>query len=316
MNKVYMNGRLVAETRAKVSVYDRGLLYGDGIFETIKADNGRLVFFGEHLKRLKDGARALGLPLTGIKGIEEGTIRLLKTNRLLGRMARVRVTVTRGEDTTGPSISSKRLTTKKATTAARPTIIITARAVSKAAIARLQHAGVKATLLPGAPPPPYGVKSLNYLGNVLGLKQAASCGAYEGIFVDEQGLVSEGTTTNVFIVKGGVLKTPPANPGGNLKAMLKTTVKFKPASGNGAKVLPGITRKAVIAAAKKEKVPLSETPISAKELEGSDEVFITNSIIEVVPITRIDGKRVGGDGLPGPLTRLLQASYRALAYGG
>ncbi|HLE08369.1 MAG TPA: aminotransferase class IV [Thermodesulfobacteriota bacterium] len=289
--KVYINGRIVPSKLACVSVFDRGLNYADGVFETMKAKEGRVFLLKEHLKRLKRGAEILNIPSPPFGEMEKAIKKLLKINNLSGKKANIKIILTRGEDMGG------HLPQKKP----KPTVIITARRLDTESIRRMQKTGVKAVLL-NSPPfskasPSFlkrgqgrlgglgGIKSLDYLSNVLGKIKAQKKGAYEGIFI-ENGKLLEGTSTNVFIVKDGVLKTPP------LKSILQ-----------------GITRKAVIDIAKKSHIPAKETPVSAGELKKAAEAFITNSIIGIVPLIRVDSFRIGS-GKRGNITRLLQEYLR------
>ena len=299
--KVYINGRIVPSKLACVSVFDRGLNYADGVFETMKAKEGRVFLLKEHLKRLKRGAEILNIPSPPFGEMEKAIKKLLKINNLSGKEANIKIIITRGEDMGG------HLPQKKP----KPTVIITARRLDTENIRRLQEKGVRAILLkgrfnspsifnpPSVPPLLKGgkggfhegwlmgrIKSLNYLPNVLGKMEASKKGAYEGIFVQD-GKLLEGTSTNIFIVEKGVLKTPPVSSG----------------------ILPGITRKTVIELAKKGNIPVKEAPVGAGELKKADEAFITNSIIEIVPLIRVDSFRIGS-GKRGKITKLLQESLR------
>jgi len=274
--KVYINGRIVPSKLACVSVFDRGLNYGDGLFETMKAKEGRVFLLKEHLQRLKRGAEILNIPSPPFGEMEKAIKKLLKINNLSGKEANIKIILTRGEDMGG------HLPQKKP----KPTLIITVKPLETERIKRMRERGVKAVLLKDFTYfPPEGIKSLNYLMNVLGKMEASKKGAYEGIFV-KGGKILEGTSTNIFIVKGGVLKTPP----------LKS-------------ILPGITRKIVIELVKTINIPAKETPVSSSELKRSDEAFITNSIIGIVPLTRVDSFRIGS-GKRGKITKLLQESLR------
>ena len=300
--KVYINGRIVPSKLACVSVFDRGLNYADGVFETMKAKEGRVFLLKEHLKRLKRGAEILNIPSPPFGEMEKAIKKLLKINNLSGKEANIKIIITRGEDMGG------HLPQKKP----KPTVIITARRLDTENIRRLQEKGVRAILLkgrfnspsifnpPSVPPLLKGgkggfhegwlmgrIKSLNYLPNVLGKMEASKKGAYEGIFVQD-GKLLEGTSTNIFIVEKGVLKTPPVSSG----------------------ILPGITRKTVIELARTAgTLMVKEKSISTLELKRSGEAFITNSIIGIVPLIRVDSFRIGS-GKRGKITKLLQESLR------
>ena len=283
-NYVYMNGRIIEEARARVSVFDRGLNYGDALFETMKAAEGRVPLLKEHMGRLLAGAKLLEIPKSGLKkltsDIRGGVLgRLLKKNGLVAGAAGVRITVTRGVDA-GNYLPKRGLS---------PTVIITARAVDEGRIAGIRKNGVRGVLLSKNLPALAGVKTVNFLPNVLGRAEAERRGASEGIFVDPGGYVTEGTASNIFIVKKGVIKTPPLS-----KNALSTGV------------LPGITRAGAIKSARAERIPLKETRVSAADLLGSDEAFLTSSIMGVVALIEVDSKSIGPDGKMGPVTSLIQ----------
>lgn len=283
--KVYLNGSLVFEDRASVPVFDRGLLYGDGLFETMKAAHGVVAFKDAHIKRLKKGARLLGIPAKAInlKGFfddvkNNALERLLEANRLHNGTAYLRITVTRGQD---PGNYGR-------TTCSAPTVLVTTRPLDAKQITAQQRRGIKAVFIKGYCPSIPWIKTLNYLPNVLGKAEAARKGASEGIFVDHDGCVTEGTSTNVFIVTDGIIKTPPVYEG---------------TPGRG--VLPGIIRQAVILAARKLGLTVKESAILPTDLLSADEVFLTNSAVDIVPLVRV-GAKIIGNNKPGKVTRALQ----------
>ena len=277
--KVFINGKILPEDKACVSVFDRGLSYGDGIYETMKARDGQPLFLNEHLKRLRTGGRFLGL--TGIKGFEDmirgGALQKLLNANGLGRgEAYVKLLVTRGPD------KASHLPAKGIS----PTLIIIAKPIDTALIRGIQEKGVSAVFVDDVLPALPGVKSLNYLPSVLARMKANRRRAFEAIFVKD-GFVEEGSSSNVFIVKGGRLLTPP--------------LSGTPSEG----VLAGVTRAAVMIASKKNGITVRETRLRPKDLYRADEAFITNSIMDAVPLVAIEGKKVGG-GRPGMLTKLMQ----------
>jgi D-amino acid aminotransferase len=290
-NYVYINGRIVEEAKARVSVFDRGLNYGDGLFDTMKAEHGAVISMQEHMDRLLAGAKVLGIPRSGLKKLRTDVrsgvlLRLLKKNGLAKGAASLRITVTRGVDPEGGHAPKRGLS---------PTVIITVRAVDETLVARHQKSGVKAVLIKGAAPALAGIKTINFLPNVLGRVEAKRRGAMEGIFVDHTGAVTEGTAANLFIVKRGVIKTPPVS---------------KVALSRG--VLPGVTRASVMALAKSERIPLKEVRVSVGDLLGCDEAFLTSSVMEVVPLIEVDSRPIG-PGRPGAVTRRIQrAGEKAL----
>ena len=294
--RVYLNGKFVDAEKAVVSIFDRGLRYGDGLFETMRAYNGRILFFKEHIERLRTSALSIAISKAALdrtlKGIKSNIEGLFKLNKLTGKDAYVRITLTRGGTLRTTHLPPER---------PLPTLIIDTEEIDLSAIERLQSKGVTAIGVEGSNYSTVGaVKSLNYLSNVLGKREAAKAGAYEAIFTCADGRILEGTSTNIFIVKNGIIKTP------------KSTCL--PTGSTGA-ILEGITRGAVIRIAREEKIELQETSLSRKDLLASDEAFITNSIIEIVPLIGFDGKVIGvksKGALPrgGPVTAIIQKRYK------
>jgi len=278
--KVYINGHLVSEDMACVSVFDRGLNYGDGIFETMKALDGKVIFLKDHLTRLKGGLRAIGMPRSAINDIENdlkgGVLeRLLKINGLSKGFAYLKIVVTRGPDRGGhfplknPS----------------PTVIVVCKGLDLKAVSKYNKRGVKITLMEGLRPALPAIKSLNFLPNVLGKLYASRRRSFEAIFADRDSLI-EGTSTNLFVVKGGIILTPAAG---------KTSFG----------ILPGIMRKNVIRCARTNNIPIKETNVRVPDILNSEEAFLTNSILDIVPVTRVDSTPIG-KGKPGAVTRLMQ----------
>jgi branched-chain amino acid aminotransferase len=274
---VHLNGRLLAASRARISVFDRGLLYGDGLFETLRAYKGSPFGLDEHLSRLQASASFLGIGLPR-QPWQEDIVALLRRNKLVDTDAWVRITVTRG--VAAPTLlPPSRL---------HPTIIISAGPLHPA-IARVQRRGARVALLPFAR---HGVlaehKVLNYLPAVLGKIIAARHRAFEGVFVNADGLVTEGTTSNIFVWRHTHLLTPPA--GG---------------------VLPGLTRRLILEAAVADGLRVTERPLTTHELLDADEAFITSSLVEVVPIIAVDARSIG-NGQVGARTQRLQRLYRQM----
>jgi D-amino acid aminotransferase len=271
---VFLNGRIVDDNRASISVYDRGLLYGDGLFETMRAYKGVTFAIEEHFHRLRTSADILGLPIPNLDWparIHE----LLEKNGLGRQDAWVRLTVTRGP--AEPRVLPPDI--------AKPTTILMVRALDRQ-IAGHQQRGVKVALLPFSR---HGFipehKSLNYLPAVVGKVLATHHGAYEGLFVRTDHILTEGTTTTAFIVRDGTLITSPE--GG---------------------ILPGITRRIVIELARGQGVRVLEREIATTDLRLADEAFLTSSMIEIVPIVLVDDIALG-TGAPGSLTVKLQRLY-------
>ncbi len=286
---VYLNGRIVPEAKALIPVFDRGLVFGDGIFETLKAESGVPLFVPQHFKRLHRGLRAIGIEKSAIDklvdDIKEGLLfKLLRKNGLMNNAASIRITITRGVEKKG--FAPRRPT--------RPTVIIYTRSVNTEEVKRAQTSGLTGALIKGYGPALPGIKSLNFLPNVLGRGEANSKGLFEGIFVDSNEGVLEGTASNIFIVKNGKIKTPVAGSG-------------RAAGG----VLPGVTRGVVIKIAKRKKIPITEARITEAELMRADEIFLTNTLWEIAPIKKIENKKIGKS-VPGPVTERLQEAYRGV----
>ena len=273
---VFLNGRIVEASRATVSVYDRGLLYGDGLFETMRAYKGVTFAIEEHFHRLRTSADILGLPVPNLDW--PGTIAaLLERNDLARQDAWVRLTITRGP--AEPRVLPPDLP--------KPTTIVMVRPLDRD-IADHQKRGVKIALLPFSR---HGFipehKSLNYLPAVVGKVLASYHGAYEGLFVRSDHVLTEGTTTSVFVVRDGALFTSPE--GG---------------------ILPGVTRAMVIELALKNGMRVVERDITTTDLRLADEAFLTSSMIEIVPIVHVDEAPLG-PGQPGTQTMKLQKLYQA-----
>ena len=274
---VQVNGRLLAASRARISVFDRGLLYGDGLFETLRTYKGRPFALNEHLSRLRGSASFLGirLPRRSWRG---DIAALLRRNRLLDTDAWLRITLTRG-------VAAPRLVPPARM---RPTVILTTGPIDPA-ITPAQRRGVRVVLLPFARDGFLAEhKVISYLPAVLGKSIAARHQAFEGLFVDGEGMVTEGTTSNIFIWRNASLLTPPVKS-----------------------LLPGVTRRLIIEAAVADGLRVIEQPLRTEDLLEADEAFLTSSLAEVVPIIEVDTRAIG-DGRVGPRTRRLQHAYRQM----
>ena len=272
---VQLNGRFVPAERAQISVFDRGLLYGDGLFETLRTYRGHPFAFDHHLARLQASADFLGFAVPR-RPWQRDIESLLKKNGLLGTDAWVRITVTRG-------VSARGLLPP---TRPRPVLIVMAGPLDPA-IARVQRFGARVALVPFAR---HGFlaehKVLSYLPGVLGKVMAARHEAFEGLFVNADGCITEGTTTNVFAWRGKRLLTPPV-----------------------AGILPGITRRLVIELAVADGVRVAEQPLSTDDLLDAEEAFLTSSLAEVVPIVAVNARNIG-NGAVGRRTQRIQHLYR------
>lgn len=271
-------GKLVRREEAVVSVFDRGFLYGDGVFETLRSYGATMFRANEHYQRLVRSATAIGMTVPfSIPEMEARCAALLDANEV--RNALLRVTVTRGLQSGGIGIGG----------AGEPTVTITPRQTPTWDI----ETGLKAIVAqtrrihPAALNPE--IKSMNYLNNILAKAEAERMGADEAIMLNDRGQVAEGTVGNVFIVERGRLRTPAREAG----------------------IIVGITRAAVLEVARERGQPFEEALFGTKLLNSADEAFMTGTGYEVLPITKIDGKPVGS-GKPGRLTQELGAGFKAL----
>jgi len=277
---VWLNGRLVDVRRARVSALDRGILHGDGVYDTWRTYGGRPFAVTRHLARLAAATRRLELPPPGDAETWTARTRLLLERNALPDGA-ARLTITRGDAGGGPAPER----------AAPPTMLLTVRPIPPNLDA-LHADGVAATLLPFARDagPGWGaVKLVGHASAVIGKMRAARKHAFEGLYVTPEGFVTEGTTSNLFAVVRGVLVTPPAD----------------------GTILRGVTRDLVLRVAHRARIPVHEAPLRATRLHRADELFVTSSTIELVAVTRLDGRRIG-DGRPGPVVTGLRASYQTM----
>ena len=277
---IYIDGKYLPKEEAHISVFDHGFLYGDGVFEGIRAYNGRVFRLQEHLDRLYDSARTIDLKVPVPKEEMAGIIlEVLRRNKLSNGY--IRPLVTRGVGDLG-------LDPRKCPIAS----VIVIAVEWGAMYGDLYEKGLKAITVsvrrnPAEALPP-NVKSLNYLNNILGKIEANYKGGDEAIFFDTNGYVSEGSGDNIFIVKNGIIFTPPTL--NNLR---------------------GITRAVVLEIAKSHGLTLVEQNLGYYDMYSADEVFVTGTAAEVAPIVLIDGRAIG-TGKPGPVTRQLMAAFRTV----
>ncbi len=278
---IYLDGELVERDQAKISVYDHGLLYGDGVFEGIRAYNGRVFRLDEHLERLERSARAimLDIPLSR-EELAEATVRTCRANEV--HDGYIRLVVTRGVGDLG-------LDPRKCPT---PSIFIIAANVQFYP-EELYEAGLPLITVstrrnsPACLDP--GVKSLNYLNNILGKIECILANVEEGIMLTNAGMVSECTGDNIFVRLGDELLTPPAEAG----------------------IVDGITRAALIELARDEGIAVAERLFPITDVHAADECFLTGTAAELVPVVMVDGRTIG-DGKPGPMTKRLLKRFREL----
>ncbi len=273
----HLNGALVPLAEARVSVLDRGFLFGDGVYEMVPAYGGRPFRLEAHLDRLGRSLAAVGIPNPHDPGRWRAIVEEVVAANGGGDLA-VYLQVTRGAAPARDHAPPTDL---------RPTVLVMASPLRPRA-AEVMEAGVSAVRLEDIRWARCDIKAVTLLANVLARREAARRGAAEAILVRD-GEVTEGAASNVFAVLGGVLVTPPKGP----------------------RLLPGITRDVVLELAAAEGIPAREAPVAADDLDRAEEIWLTSSTRELVPVTRLDGVPVG-DGRPGPLWRRLDAAYQAL----
>ena len=282
--KIWLDGKLVGEADAKISVFDHGLLYGDGVFEGIRVYNGRVFELEAHIKRLYESAKTIRLevPMSRSKLIS-AVEKTVEANSVIDGY--IRLVVTRGVGTLGlnPFICENGRLFIIA-----DNIQLYPEDLYEKGMKVISAATVRNHLL--ALPPQ--IKSLNYLNNILAKIEALDNDVPEAIMYNHEGYVAEATGDNVFIVKNGVIYTPPIEAG----------------------ALEGITWSVVIRLAKEENIEVVEKNLTRCDLYICDEFFLTGTAAEVIGIVEIDG-RVIGDGKPGPITRLLRKKFFKYAHG-
>lgn len=279
--QIYIDGQLVRQEEAKISVYDHGLLYGDGVFEGLRSYGGKVFRLAEHVERLFNSAKAIWLKIpmsqqemcTAINdtvkanGIADGYIRAL---------------VTRGAGPLGLDPNK----------CSNPQVIIIADVISLYP-PELYEKGLEIVTVsvmrthPAALNP--RIKSLNYLNNILAKIEGLQAGCIEALMLNHKGEIAECTGDNIFLVRKGVLYTPPIDAG----------------------ILEGVTRQAVIELAEKAGIEVREVPLTKHDVYIADEVFLTGSAAEVVPVVKIDSRTIG-TGTPGPMTLDLSKRFHAL----
>ncbi|HUY92368.1 MAG TPA: branched-chain-amino-acid transaminase [Pirellulales bacterium] len=280
--KIYINGRLYDKEDAKISVYDHGLLYGDGVFEGIRSYGGKVFRLEEHLDRLWDSAKAIWLKIPMTKeAMGQAIYDTLKANNLSDGY--IRLVVTRGAGTLGldPNRTSD------------PQVIVIA---DKIALypAEMYEQGLKIVTVsvvrnhPAALSP--RIKSLNYLNNILAKIEGLNAGCVEALMLNTKGEVAECTGDNIFLVRGGELLTPPIEAG----------------------ILEGVTRQAVIELARETEITVREIPLTKHDVYIADECFLTGTAAEVIPVVKVDDREIGA-GKPGPITRDLRERFHKLA---
>lgn len=278
---INLNGKLVPKEQALISVFDHGLLYGDGVFEGVRAYGGRVFRLKEHIERLYDSAKAILLrPPLAAEAFRKEVLRTVAANGL--RDAYIRPVITRGAGDLGLNPDN----------CPKPTWFIIADKI-KLYPDKTYREGLPLVTVPTrrnvAEALSPKIKSLNYLNNILAKVEANQRGALEAIMLTQDGYVAECTADNLFILRKGRLLTPPTWQG----------------------ALEGITRDAVIELARKRKLTVAEEPITRYDVYTAQEAFMTGTAAEIVPVSSLD-QRVIGNGKPGPWTLKLAADFKAL----
>jgi branched-chain amino acid aminotransferase len=281
-NLIYIDGKYYPKSEAKISVYDHGFLYGDGVFEGIRVYNSHVFKLEEHLNRLYDSAKsiALSIPLGKVE-FREAILETIRKNSL--RDAYLRVVVTRGYGDLG-------LNPVKC---AKASVVIIADYIAPLYEGISAKAIVAATRRNNPDSLDPQIKSLNYLNNILAKMEANRAGVDEAIMLNQQGMVCEGTSDNLFVVKNGILITPPLSDG----------------------ALGGITRSAVLELAAQLKIPVEEKSITVHEIMASDEAFLTGTAAEIGALVEVNGQKIG-DGKPGPMWKILSAAFKGVRESG
>ena len=279
--QIYIDGKFYSEADAKISVFDHGLLYGDGIFEGIRFYNGRVFRLEEHLERLSDSARSICLEIPmSMNEMTEALLETIRQNEL--RDGYIRLLVTRGIGNLGLNPAQCK----------RPSVIIIASTIALYSPEIYQKGLTVMTCAtrrtsPGALNP--AVKSLNYLNNVMARIEANLAGADEALMLNDAGHVAECTADNIFVVKRGQIFTPPIAAG----------------------ALRGITRLVVFEMAAELGIKITEADITRHDVFIADECFLTGTAAEIIPVVKADGRLIG-NGKPGPISARMIARFRQL----
>lgn len=296
MPDVWFNGSFVPEADARIDARDGGLLHGAGVFTTLRASGGKIFRLGYHLRRLRNSADTLYVPLTyDDAALAAAANELLERNGL--NDARLRCTVTRGRSEIDPLHGEVH----------RPTVLFTA-GERTAYPAEFYDKGMTVVLNSEQKANPYdiqaGHKTLDYFSRFAALREAARRGAGESLWFNVHNFLQSGSICNVFLVEAGQLVTPPTNEDLTEEPVRKSCPYPK------SNVLPGIVRGWAIEQAKTDGHDVQRLPIDVNRLLAADEVFLTNSIMGVMPVTKLEQKDVG-DGKPGPITQSLRHAFEA-----
>ncbi|MCX5715860.1 MAG: aminodeoxychorismate lyase [Candidatus Omnitrophica bacterium] len=279
--KVWLNSKIIDANTAKVSIFDRGFLYGDGVFETMRGYGSSVFKIDEHLDRLYGSLKRIGIKIPYSKTLLKKQIsRLIKINRLAD--AYVRVTATRGEGRIGfAAISLK-----------RSTVIIAVNPFTPYP-KKMYQKGVSLKITKirqNENSPLSGIKSTSFLNYILSRMSAKTAGFDDALLLNSEGRIAEAAISNIFMVKGKYLITPPVKDG----------------------ILPGITRSTILKIAWPIGLKPKQVSILPEQLYSADEVFLTNSLMEVMPVVKINSRKIGS-GKPGIFTKMFHSAYRICA---
>jgi branched-chain amino acid aminotransferase len=279
--KIYITGKLVPQEDAKISVYDHGLLYGDGVFEGLRSYSGKVFRLAEHVERLYNSAKAIWLTIPmSPKEMDTAINETVRANDIVDGY--IRAVVTRGAGSLGLDPNK----------CSNPQVIIIADVISLYP-PELYQKGLEIVTVsvmrthPAALNP--RIKSLNYLNNILAKIEGLQAGCIEALMLNHKGEVSECTGDNIFLVRKGVLYTPPIDAG----------------------ILEGVTRQAVIELAQQAEIEVREVPLTKHDVYIADECFLTGTAAEVIPVVKVDSRAIGS-GKPGAMTLDLSKRFHAL----
>lgn len=280
-NIVYLNGEMIPVSQAKISVMDYGFLYGYGLFETMRAYGGKIFRLDDHLERLSHSSEILGISIK-TREIESAVKDTMQANQL--SEARVRVTVSIGEGEMVPNPG----------TCNEPTILVVAGSYHPYPedVYRKGFRAIISSIRRNSQSGLSRLKSANYLDSMLARQEARAAGVDEAICLNDKGLLAEASMSNIFLVSDGILKT----------------------SGEESGILPGITRQVVLELAGQLNIKASKQDILPEDIYQAQEAFLTNSLMEIMPLVEVNGKQIGS-GKPGELTQRLMKEYRETVRG-
>jgi len=279
MNEIiYLNGSLIPRSQASISALDYGFLYGYGLFETMRAYEGKVFRFDRHLSRLARSAEILELPIN-VPGLKSAVMGTIQANKLGD--ARIRITISIGE---GSLVLDP-------DTCGSPTVLVVAVHYQPHPEEVYQRGfrTIASSIRRNSQSPIPQLKSANFLESALAKREARKARVDDALFLNDKGLLAEASTSNIFLVSNGALKTPSLKSG----------------------ILPGITREVILELASELGIAAYEQCAELEELHQAEEAFLSNSMVEIMPLIEVDGKPIAS-GRPGAITRRLMAAYREL----